>query len=183
MFRRYGTGVGFLHQARGLGGGVPRPGWPLPCRPRAGGAHHRSVGGRRLCFTETFIVAERGGVLFGTDRRVWVGWPRGRGAGSLRAAGVRTPEDQVRFRARLARLHDDADLRRHWLEVSTGCLRRRLTTRGRRAVDAAEAVAWDLRARVPEVGYYADIAPLVQGCDFGGLLPRLVATAPRRACR
>jgi DNA-binding transcriptional ArsR family regulator len=35
-------------------------------------------------------------------------------------------------------------------------------------------MAWELRTRVPDVGSYADLVPLIQGCDFGGLLPRLV---------
>ncbi len=129
------------------------------------------------CFTETFIVAERGGVLFETDpQRVWVGLVEGAAAPPrFEPLASETPEDQVRFRARLARLHDDPDLRRRWLEVLRdvwAAVEDAWQAGGR---DSAEAVAWDLRARVPEVGSYADIAPLVQGCDFGGLLPRLVS--------
>ena len=40
--------------------------------------------------------------------------------------------------------------------------------------DVAEALGWEIRTKAPEVGSYADLLPVVQGCDFGGLLPRLV---------
>ena len=128
------------------------------------------------CFTEVFVVAERGGVLFEADAdRVWAGLAAGAAAPPrFEPLSSETPEDQARFRARLARLHHDPELRDRWLtllrDVWAG-IEDQWDHEGRAA---AETMAWELRAKVPEVGSYADLAPLIQGCDFGGLLPRLV---------
>jgi biotin operon repressor len=136
-------------------------------------------GDGETCFTEVFVVAERGGVLLEDDpERVWTGLASGAAAAPrFEALLSETPEDQVRFRGRLARLHDEPDLREAWLrlfrdtwEVVAG----EWQAEGR---DAAEALAWEVRTKLPEAGSYADLLPLVDGCDFGGLLPKLVGEA------
>jgi len=134
-------------------------------------------GDGETCFTETFVVAERGGVLFETDpQRVWQGLAEGAAAPPrFEPLTSETPEDQARFRARLARLHEDREHRERWLDLlrdGWAAVEGAWQADGR---DIADALAWDLRARLPETGSYADIAPLVQGCDFGGLLPKLVS--------
>lgn len=128
------------------------------------------------CFTEMFVAAERGGVLFETDPgRLWAGLAEGAvAAPRFEPLTSETPEDQARFRARLTRLHDDADLRARWLQLLGdvwAAIEARWTSEGH---NAAETLAWEIRTKVPEVGSYADLVPLVQGCDFGGMLPRLV---------
>src|SRR5579863_778444 len=71
------------------------------------------------CFTEMFVAAERGGVLFETDpERLWAGLADGAAAEArFEPLSSETPEDRVRFRARLARLHDDPDRRASWLQL------------------------------------------------------------------
>src|SRR5438876_8286088 len=63
-------------------------------------------GDGETCLTETFVVAERGGVLFETDpQRLWTGLAEGAAASPrYEPLASETPEDQARFRARLARL-------------------------------------------------------------------------------
>jgi DNA-binding transcriptional ArsR family regulator len=129
------------------------------------------------CFTEAFVVAERGGVLFETDPgRLWAGLAQGAGAAPrFEPLASETPEDQARFRARLARLRDDAGVRVAWLgllQAVWGVLEPAWQDGG---CDVAETLAWELRAKLPEVGAYRDLVPLLEGCDFGGVLPRLVA--------
>jgi DNA-binding transcriptional ArsR family regulator len=133
-------------------------------------------GDGEVCFTETFVVAERGGVLFETDpARVWAGLAKGAAAPPrFEPLASETPEDQARFRARLARLHDDPAQRQRWLDLLRDVWAAVEGAWRDGGHDVADALVWDLRARVAEVGSYADIAPLVQGCDFGGLLPKLV---------
>jgi DNA-binding transcriptional ArsR family regulator len=128
------------------------------------------------CFTEMFVAAERGGVLFETDAdRLWVGLAEGAAAEPrFEPLTSETPEDQARFRSRLARLHDDPDQRARWLQLLRdvwAAIEARWISEGR---DTAEALAWEIRTKVPDVGSYADLTLLVQGCDFGGLLPQLV---------
>jgi DNA-binding transcriptional ArsR family regulator len=129
------------------------------------------------CFTEAFVVAERGGVLFETDPdRLWAGLAEGAAAPPrFEPLGSETPEDQLLFRARLARLQDDPEQRARWLELLRdvwAVVEDRWVQTGR---DVAETLAWELRTKVPELGSYADLVPLIDGCDFGGLLPRLVS--------
>ena len=134
-------------------------------------------GDGETCFTEIFVAAERGGVLFETDpQRLWAGLAEGAAATPrFEPLASETAEDQARFRARLARLHDDPAQRQRWLDLLRdvwAAVEDAWRAGGR---DVADALAWDLRVRLPEVGSYADIAPVVQGCDFGGLLPKLVS--------
>jgi len=130
------------------------------------------------CFTELLVAAERGGVLFEDDpERLWAGLAAGVTA-PLRAEPLasESPEDRIRFLARLDHLHDDAVLRAGWLELlrdTWAAVEDRWQDEGR---NVAESLVWEVRSRVPEVGTYADLTPLLEdGCDFGGLLPRLVA--------
>jgi DNA-binding transcriptional ArsR family regulator len=134
-------------------------------------------GDGETCFAETFVVAERGGVLFETDpARVWAGLAEGAAAPPrFEPLASETAEDQARFRDRLARLHDDPELRGRWLELLRdvwAAVEDGWQEDGR---DVAETLAWELRTKLPEEGGYADLVPLIGGCDFGGLLPHLVA--------
>jgi DNA-binding transcriptional ArsR family regulator len=134
-------------------------------------------GDGEVCFTETFVVAERGGVLFETDPgRLWAGLAAGAAAAPrFEPLASETPEDQTRFRSRLARLHDDPGHRQRWLDLLRdvwAAIEADWRAVGR---DEADALAWDARAKLPEMGSYGDMAPVVQGSDFGGLLPKLVA--------
>jgi DNA-binding transcriptional ArsR family regulator len=133
-------------------------------------------GDGETCFTETFVVAERGGVLFETDpARVWAGLAEGAAAPPrFEPLASETAEDQARFRDRLARLRDDPELRRRWLELLRdvwAAVEDGWSEEGR---NVAETLAWELRTKLPEEGGYADLVPLIGGCDFGGLLPQLV---------
>jgi hypothetical protein len=136
-------------------------------------------GDGEACFTEVFVVAQRGGVLFEDDpERLWAGLAAGAAEppGFERLASE-TPEDQVRFRGRLARLHEEPDLRHRWLSLlrdTWTAVEPAWRDHGR---DVAEERAWELRARLPEAGTYADLVPLVGECDFNGRLPQLVAEA------
>ena len=132
------------------------------------------------CFTEMFVVAERGGVLFENDpERLWAGLAEGAAAAAaLRAAGVGDargsgplpgPPGPSARRRRPAGRAGWSCCGDTWAAIEA-----QWQAEGR---DAAEALAWEIRTKVPEVGSYADLVPLVQGCDFGGLLPRLVARA------
>jgi DNA-binding transcriptional ArsR family regulator len=128
------------------------------------------------CFTEIFVAAERGGVLFESDpERVWAGLAAGATAPPrFEPLASETAADQIRFRARLTRLHDDPEMRDGWLQLLRdvwAAIEDQWNQEGR---FAAEALAWDLRTRMPEVGSYADLVPLISGCDYNGLLPRLV---------
>src|SRR6516165_781714 len=60
-------------------------------------------GDGETCFTEAFVVAERGGVLFETDpARLWAGLAKGAVAPSrFEPLASETPVDQARFRDRL----------------------------------------------------------------------------------
>ncbi len=107
--------------------------------------------------------------------RLWAGLAAGAAAPPrFEPLGSETAEDQRRFRARLARLHDDPEHRRRWLDLLGdvwAAVEGDWRAGGR---DVADSLAWDMRAKLPEVGLYADMAPVVQGCDFGGLLAKLV---------
>ncbi len=131
------------------------------------------------CFTEVFVVAERGDALFETDPdRLLAGLAEGLAAPNrFERLASETPEDQERFRARLARLHDDPDLQAAWLDLvraTWAAVDPAWRSEGR---ETAEARAWEIRAKVPDVGSYADLVPLVGECDFGGRLPQLVSEA------
>ena len=131
------------------------------------------------CFTEVFVAAERGGVLFEDDPdRLWAGLAAGTAAPArFEALASETPADQARFRERLARLHDDPSIREGWLALlrdTWAVIDAQWRAEGQ---EVAEALAWELRSRLPDAGSYADLVPLVEGCDFGGLLPRLVSEA------
>lgn len=127
------------------------------------------------CFTELFVVAERGGVLFETDPdRFFAGLEAGAVAEPrFEAFESETPEDQVRFRARVARLHDEPDVRDRWLAVvkeawvavADGWL-----AEGRAADEAYE---WELKGRFAQNPKYSALEGLVES-DFNGMLPRLV---------
>jgi DNA-binding transcriptional ArsR family regulator len=129
------------------------------------------------CFTEVVIAADRGGVLFEDDTaRFWAGLEAGvTGPDRIEELASETPANQVRFRDRLARLRRDRDLRDRWLAL----LRATWAVAGAGWDDegrsAAEAMAWELQGKLPELATYADLAPIVDTCDFNGLLPRLVA--------
>jgi DNA-binding transcriptional ArsR family regulator len=128
------------------------------------------------CFTEVFVAAERGAVLFEDNpTQLWAGLEEGAAAPPrFEPLASETPEDRARFRARLARLHDEPDLRAGWLQLlqdTWAAVEDRWNDEGRNVVDA---LLWEIRGRVPEVGTYTDLVPLVESCDFGGLLPRLV---------
>lgn len=131
------------------------------------------------CFSEVPIVADRGGVLFEDDiDRFWAGMEAG-AAGPDRAERLasETPADQARFRTRLARLRRDPELRARWLDVlheAWAAISERWEREGR---GVAEALAWELEGKLPDRGMYADLAPIVGGYDFDGLVPRLVADA------
>jgi DNA-binding transcriptional ArsR family regulator len=134
-------------------------------------------GDGETCITEAFVVAERGGVLFETDpARLWAGLAEGAVAPPrFEALASETAEDQVRFRNRLARLHEDSEQRGRWLELLRDVwtvLEDGWREEGR---DIAETLAWELRTKLPEEGGYSDLVPVVGECDFGGLLPQLVA--------
>ncbi len=121
------------------------------------------------CFTEMFVVAERGGVLFESDpERLWAGLAEGAAAAArFERLASETPEDQVRFRDRLARLHDDPDLRAAMAGAAARHLgRHRPAVAGARAGTSPRGGRWEIRAKVPEAGSYADLVPLVEGCDF-----------------
>ncbi|HEY3811132.1 MAG TPA: winged helix-turn-helix domain-containing protein [Acidimicrobiales bacterium] len=131
------------------------------------------------CFTEAFVAADRGGALFENDPdRLWAGLAAGlTGPPRFEALVSETPEDRARFRARLARLHAEPDLRAGWLALlqdSWAALAAGWQGEGRQV---AESLVWAVRDKVPEAGSYADLVSIAQGCDFGGLLPRLVGEA------
>ena len=128
------------------------------------------------CFTEVLVAADRGGVLFESDLdRLWTGLAEGATAPSrFEPLTSETPEDQARIRARLARLHDDTETRAGWLQLlrdTWSAIEPRWLDGGR---DLLEAMVWEVRAKLPPLGSYADLAPLAQSNDFSGLLPRLV---------
>jgi DNA-binding transcriptional ArsR family regulator len=129
------------------------------------------------CFTEVLVAADRGGVLFEDDlERMWAGLAAGAAAPARpEPLTSENPEDRARYRARLARLHDEPDLRAAWLRLlqdAWAVVAERWQEDGR---PAADRLRWEVRGRIPETGTYADLLPLVDGCDFGGLLPRLVS--------
>lgn len=131
------------------------------------------------CFTEVLIVADRGRVLFTDDPdEMWAGLAEGAAAEPrFEPLTSETPEDQARFRARLDRLYRDPIWRDRWLGLLHDTWSAIETTWEQEGRNLAEALAWDVRAKIPEVGDYADLLPLVEGCDFDGLLPRLVEEA------
>jgi hypothetical protein len=131
------------------------------------------------CYTEVFVVAQRGGVFFEKDPgRLWAGLAAGAAmAPGFERLASETPEDQVRFRGRLARLQEEPDLRQRWLSLlrdTWNAVEPGWRDHGR---GVAEERAWELRARLPEAGTYSDLVPLVGECDFNGRLPQLVAEA------
>jgi DNA-binding transcriptional ArsR family regulator len=136
-------------------------------------------GDGEACFTEILVAADRGGVLFEDDLdRFWAGLEAGV-AGSRRVERLasETPADRERFLDRLARLRRDRALRDRWLRLlkdAWGALAERWEREGRAAV---EAMVWELQARLPDHGTYADLAPVIGTCDFNGLVPRLVGEA------
>jgi DNA-binding transcriptional ArsR family regulator len=127
------------------------------------------------CFTELFVVAERGGVVFEPDiDKVWQGLAAGAGAEPrFEPLASETPEDQERFRERLARLHDDADLRARWLELLQDVWRTVGASWDGEGRAASEWRAWDLQSKLPARGSYAELEAIVHH-DFKGLLPSLV---------
>ncbi len=131
------------------------------------------------CYTEAFVVADRGGVLFETEpERLWAGLAAGLAAPArFEPLASETPEDRARFRGRLARLHDEPELRLAWvglLQDAWAALADRWQAEGRQV---AESLVWAVRDKVPEAGTYSDLMPIAADCDFGGLLPRLVGEA------
>jgi DNA-binding transcriptional ArsR family regulator len=134
-------------------------------------------GDGETCFTEAFVVAERGGVLFETDpARLWAGLAEGAVAPPrFESLASETAEDQARYRDRLARLHDDAEQRGRWLDLLRdvwSVMEDGWRDEGR---DVVETRVWELRTKLPEDGGYGDLVPLIGDCDFAGLLPQLVA--------
>jgi DNA-binding transcriptional ArsR family regulator len=127
------------------------------------------------CFTELFVVAERGGVLDEDDPdRLLAGLEVGAAAeAGFEQLSTEAPEDQAIFRRRLARLRDDVDLRRAWIELVRdvwSAVSVAWELEGRPAVDA---YAWDLRGKFAQCSSYTDLEGLLQ-CDFNGMLPRVV---------
>jgi DNA-binding transcriptional ArsR family regulator len=133
-------------------------------------------GGPETCFTEALVVAERGGVLFETDpERLWAGLATGTvSPPRFEPLTSETPDDRALLRDRLARLHDDPATRAGWLELLRQVWAAVEADWKKAGRDAAESRAWELRAKLPELGSYADLVSVVQGCDFDGALPRLV---------
>jgi DNA-binding transcriptional ArsR family regulator len=134
-------------------------------------------GDAETCFTEALVVAERGEVLFETDpQRFWTGLAKGAVAPPrFEPLTSETPDDRALFRNRLARLHDDPATRAGWLELLRQVWTAVEDEWNEAGRDAAESRAWELRTKLPEMGSYADLMSVVQGCDFDGALPRLVA--------
>lgn len=127
------------------------------------------------CFTELIVVAERGGVLFEMDPdRFLAGLEAAVGAEPrFEAFESETPEDQVRFRDRLARLHDDPDVRDRWLAVvreGWAAVADGWLAEGKAADEAYE---WELKGRFAQNPKYSALEGLVES-DFNGMLPRLV---------
>jgi DNA-binding transcriptional ArsR family regulator len=131
------------------------------------------------CFTEVLVVADRGGVLFEDDAdRFWAGMEAGvTGPDRVERLESETPADQARFRERLARLHRDAGLRDRWMSLLRAAWAAVADRWDREGRTVAEAMAWQLRGKLPDQATYADLAPVVGTCDFNGLVPRLVAEA------
>jgi DNA-binding transcriptional ArsR family regulator len=132
------------------------------------------------CFTEIVLLADRAGVLFVQDpEQLW------RGLSEAAALPPRyepltseTDEDQIRFRQRLERLHEDADLRQRWLQLLRAVWDAIAPAYARHGAEAAASDARRYQARLPAAGTYSDLAPMVADhCDVHGLLPRLVADA------
>jgi DNA-binding transcriptional ArsR family regulator len=133
-------------------------------------------GDGEVCFTEVLVVADRGGVLFESDpERLWAGLAQGAAAPPrFEPLTSETPEDQVLFRTRLARLHDDAGLRTRWLQLlrdTWAAIEPGWVEEGH---EVAAAAVWEIRSKLPLLGSYADLFSLAQVHDFCGLLPRLV---------
>jgi DNA-binding transcriptional ArsR family regulator len=127
------------------------------------------------CFTELLVIADRGGVLFETDpARFWPGLLEGaRAEPRFELLASETPEDQLRFRRRIARLHDDPGVRQAWLGVladSWSAVAGGYSDAGRPAVLSACS---NLESRVGTGGTYADLQA-VMPYDFKGRLPQLV---------
>jgi DNA-binding transcriptional ArsR family regulator len=127
------------------------------------------------CFTEILLVADRGGVLFETDPdRFWTGLFEGaRAEPRVEALESETPEDRVRFRARIARLHQDEDLRRAWVDLLSECWSSGEAHYRVEAKAAVRSACSSLESRVPAGGAYADLQA-VAPYDFRGRLPQLV---------
>jgi DNA-binding transcriptional ArsR family regulator len=128
------------------------------------------------CFTEILVIADRGGVLFESDpARFWTGLLEGAMAEPrFELLASETPEDQVRFRRRIARLHDDPGLRQVWLGLLADCwsvVDGRYAEAGRPSVLSACA---NLESRVGAGSSYADLQA-VTPYNFNGRLPGLVA--------
>lgn len=127
------------------------------------------------CFTELFVVAERGGVLDEDDPdRLLAGLEVGAAAeAGLSQLSTETPKDQVIFRQRLARLHDDVELRRRWIELVRDVWSAVSVAYELEGRSAVEAYAWDLRGKFAQLRSYSDLEGLLK-CDFNGMLPRVV---------
>jgi DNA-binding transcriptional ArsR family regulator len=128
------------------------------------------------CFSELFIVAEREGVLYETDfERLLAGLEAGATAPpGAEAMPSETPADQDRFRARLARLRNDPEVRSAWLNLVREVWAAVSEQWGRDGRPAIGAYEWDLRGKFARSNSYTDLDALLMKCDFEGMLPRLV---------
>lgn len=134
----------------------------------------RFWGDGEKCFLELFVVADRAGVVFEADPACLLD---GLAAGAVapprfEELASETPEDQVRFRSRIARLHGDPDLRAGWLELMADCLEAVRITWETVGSPTVELAAETLASRVPSVGTYEDLYSVVK-YDFDGALQRL----------
>lgn len=123
-------------------------------------------------FTEVLVLADRAGVLFEDDPQRLFGLLESAAATSQRteALGSEPVEDQKRFRSRLRRLHERAQLRRDWIDLLRSVwdvIAPSWEARGRTAV---EAQVREYRQKMSGSITYIDVEAMFQ-CDFDGTLP------------
>ena len=123
-------------------------------------------------FTEVLVLADRAGALFEEDPQRLFELLESAAATSQRTEplGSEPVEDQRRFRSRLRRLRDKAQLRRDWVDLLRSVwdvVAPSWEANGRTAV---EAQVREYRQKMSGAMTYIDVEAIFQ-CDYDGALP------------
>jgi DNA-binding transcriptional ArsR family regulator len=123
-------------------------------------------------FTEVLVLADRAGALFEEDPARLFELLESEAATSQRhePLGSEPAEDQKRFRARLRRLRDKAQLRREWMELLRSVWDVIAPTWQARGRTVVEAQVRELRQKLPHGITYVEMESMFQS-DWDGVLP------------
>lgn len=123
-------------------------------------------------FTEVLVLADRAGALFEEDPERLLDLLEEAAATSQRQEplGSEPADDQKRFRARLRRLREKAQLRQEWIGLLRSVWEAVAPAWEARGRSSVEAQVREYRQKLPHAVTYVDVETMFQ-CDYDGTLP------------